>query len=544
MGKLKVTLLRYLTREDFRVLTAIEMGMKNHELVPGPLIAQIANIRTGGVHKMLRELSKHRLCAYERGKHYDGYRLTNMGYDYLALKVLSSRDVVGSVGSQIGVGKESDIYVVTDTLGNPLCMKLHRLGRTSFRKLREKRDYHNNRHKMSWLYLSRLSATKEYAYMKALHERGFPVPRPVDCSRHCVIMELINGHPLCHIHEVEDVAQLFSDLMDMIVRLANHGVIHGDFNEFNLMLDADNKPRVIDFPQMISTAHENAKMYFDRDVRCVQEFFRRRFSYESELCPAFERDIQREYNLDKEIAASGYLREVQEFDQELQVGKSMNTAEETEELDDESEDEDDYEDEPVPNEEDLTELREQTELLCKDLKEKDHVENVCKKLENHTLENSDEQESEDEGESSLNVADEKKGKDSNNDTTCVTESSAPSRKKGKELQAEARLALIKQLARARELRQKAEEAGEEPPLIDDLIDDSISDICSIRSFSTTKSSIAPGEIKHRTSKDLDRRQKRQISKKNLRVKGEANAYRRNKKENQSTIRDMSGWDEY
>ena len=56
----------------------------------------------------------------------DGYRLTNMGYDYLALKVLASRDVLGSVGSQIGVGKESDIYVVADTLGNPLCMKLHR----------------------------------------------------------------------------------------------------------------------------------------------------------------------------------------------------------------------------------------------------------------------------------------------------------------------------------------------------------------------------------------------------------------------------------
>lgn len=43
--------------------------MKNHELVPGPLVAQIANVRAGGVHKMLQELSKHRLCSYERGKH-------------------------------------------------------------------------------------------------------------------------------------------------------------------------------------------------------------------------------------------------------------------------------------------------------------------------------------------------------------------------------------------------------------------------------------------------------------------------------------------
>ncbi len=32
--KLDVAVLRYLTKEDFRVLTAIEMGMKNHDIVP------------------------------------------------------------------------------------------------------------------------------------------------------------------------------------------------------------------------------------------------------------------------------------------------------------------------------------------------------------------------------------------------------------------------------------------------------------------------------------------------------------------------------
>ena len=36
-----------------------------------------------------------------------GYRLTNGGYDYLALKALTSRDVVQFIGNQIGVGKES-----------------------------------------------------------------------------------------------------------------------------------------------------------------------------------------------------------------------------------------------------------------------------------------------------------------------------------------------------------------------------------------------------------------------------------------------------
>ena len=42
--------------------------MKNHEIVPGTLIASIAHLRHGGVHKILRELCKHRLVSYERGK--------------------------------------------------------------------------------------------------------------------------------------------------------------------------------------------------------------------------------------------------------------------------------------------------------------------------------------------------------------------------------------------------------------------------------------------------------------------------------------------
>lgn len=44
------------------------MGMKNHELVPGALAASLANLQHGGVHKLLRDLCKHRLLSYERGK--------------------------------------------------------------------------------------------------------------------------------------------------------------------------------------------------------------------------------------------------------------------------------------------------------------------------------------------------------------------------------------------------------------------------------------------------------------------------------------------
>lgn len=61
-----------------------------------------------------------------------------------------------------------DIYIVANEEGQQFALKLHRLGRTSFRNLKNKRDYHKHRHNVSWIYLSRLSAMKEFAYMKVL----------------------------------------------------------------------------------------------------------------------------------------------------------------------------------------------------------------------------------------------------------------------------------------------------------------------------------------------------------------------------------------
>ncbi|KAF7660158.1 hypothetical protein LDENG_00286780 [Lucifuga dentata] len=310
MGKLNVVMLRYLFQDDFRVLTAVEMGMKNHEIVPVSLLSSIASLKHGGCNKILRELVKHKLVVYECTKMVQGYRLSYGGYDYLALKTLCSREVLISVGNQMGVGKESDIYIVASPKGEQYALKLHRLGRTSFRNLKNKRDYHRHRKNMSWLYLSRLSAMKEFAYMKALYDRGFPVPKPVDYNRHAVVMELINGYPLCQVHELQDPPALYNEFMELIVKLANHGLIHGDFNEFNLMLDDQDHITMIDFPQMVSTSHPNAEWYFDRDVKCVRDFFAKRFNYESELYPTFK-DIRRSCSLDVEVSASGFTKDLE-----------------------------------------------------------------------------------------------------------------------------------------------------------------------------------------------------------------------------------------
>jgi RIO kinase 2 len=125
--RLDATDLRYVTSDQFRVLTAVEMGSKNHEIVPTALIAQISGLRSGGVNKCIGELAKRNLvskvqnakcgllwsfyCGITLRSVDDGYRLTYGGYDYLAMRALSKRDSMYSVGNQIGVGKESGITV-------------------------------------------------------------------------------------------------------------------------------------------------------------------------------------------------------------------------------------------------------------------------------------------------------------------------------------------------------------------------------------------------------------------------------------------------
>lgn len=287
---------------------------------------------------------------------YDGYRLTYGGLDYLSLNTHRKSNAVFSLGNQIGVGKESDIYVVAAPNGRKLVLKIHRLGRISFRTVKENRDYLRNRNAGSWMYLSRLAAQKEYAFMQVLRREGFPVPEPVAQSRHTIVMEFIDSFPLRQIEEVADPASLYSDLMDLIVRLARVGLIHGDFNEFNLLIreeviqpegavdendpsgteQAPAEPKIkllhnstkeeqasgqvkltpilIDFPQMLSTTHANAKFYFDRDVDCIKRFFSRRFKYDSdEEGPHFADAIkgsEKEKRLDIEVEATGFSRKM------------------------------------------------------------------------------------------------------------------------------------------------------------------------------------------------------------------------------------------
>jgi RIO kinase 2 len=381
--------IRHLATEDWRVLQAVcsnhptfsflkdhrkrivvdlqypqvEQGSRNHEIVPTSLIISLTNLRGGTqIQKSISTLAKNNLISRIQHQSYDGYRLTYGGLDYLALHAQLKSDTIYSVGNQIGVGKESDIHVVASSGGRRLVLKIHRLGRISFRTVKANRDYLRKGSSGSWMYMSRLAAMKEYHFMCALRDAGFPVPEPVGWNRHTVVMELIDAFPLRQISKVPDPPSLYAQLISLILRFAKFGLIHGDFNEFNILVEELGKsgktiaqededesegaprtedkdivlnPIVIDFPQTLSISHPNAEFYFDRDVNCIKTFFQRRFHFTSDEPGPFFADAivdagkgEGVRRLDLEVEATGFnkklAKELEKYMKEVGVDGDAN----------------------------------------------------------------------------------------------------------------------------------------------------------------------------------------------------------------------------
>jgi RIO kinase 2 len=91
----------------------------------------------------------------------------------------------------------------------------------------------------------------------------------------------------CSIKDIDKPGKVYDQLMSIILHLPSYGVIYSDFNEFNSTISDDGHVTMIDFPQMVSVSHINDEYYFDRDVQCIRDFFRRRFAFETDVYPKF-----------------------------------------------------------------------------------------------------------------------------------------------------------------------------------------------------------------------------------------------------------------
>jgi len=268
--------LKSLTKRDYRVLVAIETGMRNSEFVEIDLIAKFAAITVSETERTLKSLHKMNLVHRWTG-HFIGYELTIHGYDSLALNALYERNAIKSIGREKGVGKESKVFFALDGNDNEVVIKMHRVGFTSFHQVRKKRRYTANKRHISELYSSRLSAETEYNWIKLANSLSLPVPQAYSWNRHIISIELIDGIDLQKINRITDPSSLLDDILNFIDEAWNRGrFVHGDLSEHNIILNYEEKGIIIDFPQAVSSDLPEAKELLKRDIYNILTYFRRK----------------------------------------------------------------------------------------------------------------------------------------------------------------------------------------------------------------------------------------------------------------------------
>mgnify|MGYP000559505704 CR=1 FL=1 len=259
--------------EDFYLLSGVEQGMRFSEWVNREKLPELSGLTPEEVDYRLDRCATRELVD-RKTIQYEGYTLTAEGYDALALRTFSERDTIEGVGAPLGVGKESDVLEVQSY--TPLALKFHREGYTEFREVTRQRDYTADNHHVSWLYTARKAAEREYDALEAL----FPevsVPRPIDQSRHAIVMGKFEGVELDRTRLPDEQAVGVLDLILREIAAAYAaGYVHADMSEYNVAV-SESGVTVFDWPQSVGTDHENARELLARDVENLVSYFERKY---------------------------------------------------------------------------------------------------------------------------------------------------------------------------------------------------------------------------------------------------------------------------
>lgn len=271
--------------KDFRLLMGIEVGMKHFEWVPVEELSKYSKIPLEKLEYRLQKLVKKKLVVRVT-EPYEGYQIYFEGYDALALNTFVKRKSISAIGNEIGVGKESVVFEALKepelALGNvlPVIVKFHREGRTSFKQVKRVREHLGEREHFSWVYAARLAAQREYEVMQLLYPK-VSIPKPIDQSRHAIIMDVAEGSLLAKT-KLLDPEWYMNEIFNQVKIAYSLGIIHADLSEYNIFVSED-RVQLIDWPQYVTPEHPQAEELLERDLSNVLTYFIRKYGIKKEI---------------------------------------------------------------------------------------------------------------------------------------------------------------------------------------------------------------------------------------------------------------------
>ena len=265
-----------LNKSDFKILKVFASSLKTHQFLNLSTLSQYSNLNQRLVEHHLERLVKSGLV----GKSNIGFTLLVTGLDIYVLKILSNRNTITSIGPQIGIGKEAEIYLAHDSQEKDKILKMFRLGRSSFKQIKRKRDISTST--SNWLLLNIQTAKREYDILNYLRQSSTSFPTPLYRSFHCIVMEPFYGSKLADAESLEDPQSVLEKIISNVKIAYQNGYINGDLNEYNIMVNNDNI-FILDWPQAIKVDTINANVVLLRDVKNILKFFSKKYKIEKDV---------------------------------------------------------------------------------------------------------------------------------------------------------------------------------------------------------------------------------------------------------------------
>ncbi|KAF8367800.1 hypothetical protein PRIPAC_85629 [Pristionchus pacificus] len=279
---------------------------------------------------------------------------------------------------------------------------------------------------------------------------------------------------------------------------------------------------------MVSTEHENAEYYFNRDVECIRTFFRRKFGFDSDEFPRLC-EVKRRHTMDIELAASGFTKDMQ---------KDLNRAyDEGDFKAHESDDEDEDDEEEEGGDEDVEEEESDMETIKEEDEEHDEEEVNNEKKEGEKM---------------------KKGLLACSRFDAWLDEASKQLEQVVKIEGDEHVHIVKhpnQTVPSVEEREYESDNEDKVPQLVDGNEEEVNDeeekkekrirnmkrsnqTVGTRSVMSVGSTIAPEEVKRRVTMEL--RQNKEKTK--IRAKGKQSAVSRGRKSNRETIGEYAGWD--
>lgn len=268
-----------LKKSEIATLSAVERSMRHCEWVSLPELIKTSRLPVKTLEYTIRNL-KGRKLIFRTWEPYEGYQIGFQAYDLVALADLVEKDVIISLGEELGVGKESVVYSALGPDERPLAIKFHREGKTSFKHVRRVREHLTDQPRCHWIHAARLGARKEFGILKRLYP-AVSVPEPVAISRHALAMEFLDGIELYRL-DLTNPEECLDIILEEIGLTWKKGMVHSDLSPYNVII-ADEEIKIIDWPQAVNKTHPEARSLLRRDVKNVVDHFQRKYRMDISL---------------------------------------------------------------------------------------------------------------------------------------------------------------------------------------------------------------------------------------------------------------------